>query len=174
MWKSGGFMTKFYPVRQLLTFVLLMAVSSTCFSAEKKEVVAEVAVDPATAKISMVATLFESIGIYVMAASVLAATLFFIWELIKKPSFNLVYLHYREHLAQGVLVGLELIVIASIIQLVVIDPSMNSIAVLGAIILVRTFLSFSLFIERHGCWPWERKNMQKPKADAFDEDDRRR
>jgi uncharacterized membrane protein len=62
---------------------------------------------------------------------------------------------FRKSLGRSILVGLELLVAADIIRTVAIEPTLRSVAVLGAIVLIRTFLSFSLEVEIDGRWPWQ-------------------
>ena len=62
----------------------------------------------------------------------------------------------RANLGRSILLGLELLVAADIIHTVAIEPTLDSVLVLGAIVLIRTFLSFSLEVEIEGRWPWQR------------------
>lgn len=68
-----------------------------------------------------------------------------------------VYRSYRSFLGRSILLGLELLVAADIIRTVAITPTLESVAVLAGIVLVRTFLSFSLELEISGRWPWQKK-----------------
>jgi Protein of unknown function (DUF1622) len=63
---------------------------------------------------------------------------------------------YRRRLGQAVLLGLELLVPADIIGTVAVEPTLRSVAVLGLIVLVRTFLSMALEVEMDGRLPWRR------------------
>lgn len=65
-----------------------------------------------------------------------------------------VYESYRRQLSQGILLGLEFLVAADIIGTVVIEPTFRSVGVLGLIVAIRTFLSFTLEVEIAGRWPW--------------------
>lgn len=62
----------------------------------------------------------------------------------------------RSSLGRSILLGLELLVAADIINTVAIEPTLESLAVLAGIVLIRTFLSFSLEVEIEGRWPWSR------------------
>ncbi len=62
----------------------------------------------------------------------------------------------RNDLGAAILLGLEILVAADIIRTVAVDPTLESVAVLGLIVLIRTFLSFSLEVEIEGVWPWRR------------------
>lgn len=62
---------------------------------------------------------------------------------------------FRSDLGRTILLGLEFLVAADIIATVAIEPSLDSLAVLAGIVLIRTFLSFSLEVEIEGRWPWQ-------------------
>ena len=63
---------------------------------------------------------------------------------------------FRRMLGRSILTGLELLVAADIILTVAVEPTMESVLVLGLIVLIRTFLSFSLEVEIDGKWPWQK------------------
>ncbi len=65
------------------------------------------------------------------------------------------YRRGRQALGRAILLGLELIVAADIIRTVAVSPTFRSVGVLAVIVLVRTFLSFSLQVELDGRWPWQ-------------------
>ena len=61
----------------------------------------------------------------------------------------------RTVFGRSILLGLEFLVAADIIRTVAVQPSLENVAVLGLIVLIRTFLSFSLEVEIDGRWPWQ-------------------
>ena len=65
------------------------------------------------------------------------------------------YNDFRSMLGRSILLGLEFLVAADIIATVAIDPTLESLAVLAGIVLIRTFLSFTLEVEIDGKWPWQ-------------------
>ena len=65
------------------------------------------------------------------------------------------YTRFRRQLGRSILLGLELLVAADIIRTVAITPTLDSVLVLGLVVLIRTFLSFSLELEITGRWPWQ-------------------
>jgi len=67
-----------------------------------------------------------------------------------------VYRRYRQQLGRSILLGLELLVAADIIRTVAVTPTLRSVAVLAGIVVIRTFLSFSLELEITGRWPWQK------------------
>jgi uncharacterized membrane protein len=65
------------------------------------------------------------------------------------------YRTVRTVFGRSILLGLEFLVAADIIRTVAVQPSLENVAVLGLIVLIRTFLSFSLEVEIDGRWPWQ-------------------
>lgn len=72
------------------------------------------------------------------------------------------YESYRQRLGRSILLGLELLVAADIIKTVAITPTFESVGVLALIVLVRTFLSWSLELEITGRWPWQKEHEKPP------------
>jgi uncharacterized membrane protein len=89
----------------------------------------------------------------VLTAIVATALLFRDWR--RAGTFAPAYKAYRRNLGRGILLGLEFLVIADIIGTVAIEPTFRNLGVLGLIVLIRTFLSFSLEVEIEGRLPWK-------------------
>lgn len=68
---------------------------------------------------------------------------------------------YRNDLGRAILLGLEFLVAADIIGTVAVDPSFRSLGGLAVLILVRTFLSFTLEMEITGRWPWQKARPER-------------
>jgi uncharacterized membrane protein len=62
----------------------------------------------------------------------------------------------RRNLGRAILIGLEILIIADIVNTIVVDPTLESVTVLGVIVVIRIVLSFSLEVEIDGAWPWDR------------------
>jgi uncharacterized membrane protein len=67
-----------------------------------------------------------------------------------------VYRRCRRELGRAILLGLEFLVAADILRTVATTPTLRSVAILAGIVLIRTFLSFSLEVEITGRWPWQK------------------
>ena len=65
------------------------------------------------------------------------------------------YRSYKEQLTKALLLGLEFLVAADIVRTVAIETTLTNVAILGALVLVRTVLSWSLVVEMDGRWPWQ-------------------
>jgi uncharacterized membrane protein len=93
-----------------------------------------------------------------IAALVIGAVLAFIFAagiLVRTQDATGAYRGLRRSLGKAILVGLELLVAGDIIRSVAIAPSFATVGVLGLIVLIRTFLSWSLEVEISGRWPWQ-------------------
>ena len=62
----------------------------------------------------------------------------------------------RRNLGRCILLGLEVLIVADIVRTIIVDPTLESVTVLGIIVVIRIVLSFALEIEIDGVWPWRR------------------
>lgn len=104
----------------------------------------------------------DGAGVAVIALGVLASTVIAAGALLQRRNRNCVYRGYRKSLGRSILLGLELLVAADIIRTVAVAPTFETVGVLAAIVLIRTFLSFTLELEITGRWPWQKT----PEKDA--------
>jgi uncharacterized membrane protein len=105
--------------------------------------------------IEMAGQAVDLAGVAVIVVGALAATCRYGYRLLllRRPAHD-AYQGYRKGLGRAILLGLEFLVAADIIRTVAISPTFASVGVLALIVLVRTFLSFSLEVELEGRWPW--------------------
>jgi uncharacterized membrane protein len=102
----------------------------------------------------------ETASFAVILGSVAISTVLFLMHL-GREDFEANYRAYRANLGRGILLGLELLIAGDIIKSVVLDPTLQSMLVLGGIVIIRTFLSLSLDVEINGHWPWETTRLQR-------------
>ena len=98
---------------------------------------------------------FEAAGVVILVAGSLLTMLSAV-RIYLTGQHTAAYAKARQGIGRSVLLGLEVLIIADIIQTVIIDPTLGSAATLGVIVLVRIVLSFSLEIELDGRLPWRR------------------
>ncbi len=72
----------------------------------------------------------------------------------------------RGELGRSILLGLEFLVAADIINTVAVEPTLDSLAVLAGVVLIRTFLSFALEVEIGGTWPWRRADHERERSSS--------
>ncbi len=100
--------------------------------------------------------LIEIGGIAIIVIGLLAGTLAYLREMVPRGTGTQAYSDYRSRVGRAILLGLEFLVAADIINTVAIEPTLESLGILAGIVLIRTFLSFSLEVEIDGKWPWQR------------------
>jgi uncharacterized membrane protein len=64
---------------------------------------------------------------------------------------------YKHQLGKTLLLGLEFLVAGDVVRTVALEPTLNNVALLGLLVVIRTFLSWSLTVEIEGRWPWQSK-----------------
>ena len=114
--------------------------------------------DTVDAVMHLLATGIEIAGVGIIVVTAIIAALLFLRQGMRNQDWNTAYEGLRANLARGILLGLEFLVAADIIGTVALTPTFESLGVLAGIILIRTFLSFSLEVEIEGRWPWQRKS----------------
>ena len=119
--------------------------------------------------IELIGFAFELAGVAVLVIGSILAFVRSIVSLIRLRDGPVAYRHLRLYLGRSIVVGLELLIAADIVRSVAIDPTFTSVGVLALIVLVRTFLSWSLEVEINGEWPWQRSRLHKGEPANKDE-----
>jgi len=119
--------------------------------------------------IELIGTGFEIAGIIVLVLGSILAFGRYVVTLIRFREGPAAFRGLRLYLGRSIVLGLELLIAADIIHSVAIAPTFASVGVLGLIVLVRTFLSWSLEVEINGEWPWQRSRFHKSEAPDLNE-----
>jgi uncharacterized membrane protein len=114
--------------------------------------------------IQFVAQLVDVAGVLAIGVGVAVATIRFAYHYWRQRNIGDTYRPYREGVGRAILLGLELLVGGDIIRTVAATPTFESVGVLALIVVIRTFLSFSLEVELSGRWPWQKKPSDDPAA----------
>lgn len=107
-----------------------------------------------------IGTVVEVGGVIMLVLTAIVATLLLFRDWRRTGSFPTAYKAYRRNLGRGILLGLEFLVIGDIIGTVAVEPSFANLGVLALIVIIRTFLSFSLEVEIEGRLPWKGAEQQ--------------
>jgi uncharacterized membrane protein len=99
---------------------------------------------------------FEVAGVGILGVGFLVALLGAA-RALSRGERRTAYEQARQNVGRAILLGLEVLIIADIVETITIDPTLESAAALGLIVLVRTFLSFSLEVELDGALPWRKE-----------------
>ena len=102
--------------------------------------------------VEQVGLAIDAAGVLVVVAGIIMAAI----RLLTQPSAPMSkYKQFRQDLGRGILLGLEFLVAADIIRTVAVTPTLESVLVLGLIVVIRTFLSLALQMEVEGRLPWQ-------------------
>jgi uncharacterized membrane protein len=108
-----------------------------------------------------VAKIVELFGIAIIAFGTFVTLALFAVRFANGINRDQAVADFRSSLGRAILLGLEFLVAADIINTVAVTPTLLSVAVLAGIVIIRTFLSFSLEVEIEGRWPWDRKRGEQ-------------
>jgi len=108
--------------------------------------------------ISHVVDVVEGVGAGIMVLGAVGAVVLYAQQV--RRSTERAYQQLRENLGRVILLGLEVLIIADIVRTIVVQPSLESVAVLGIIVVIRILLSFSLEVEIDGAWPWQQARLK--------------
>ena len=103
----------------------------------------------------------EAVGAGIMVVGGLGAFLVFASSAFQAGRAQGAYDALRRNLGRCILLGLEVLIVADIVRTIIVDPTLESVAVLGAIVVIRILLSFSLEVEIDGLWPWRRWQLDR-------------
>ena len=126
--------------------------------------------------ISDVVRVVETLGAAIMVIGGIGALLAAAVAVIREDPHRRAYNDLRRNLGRVILLGLEVLIIGDIVRTIIVDPTIESVAVLGLIVVIRIVLSFSLEIEIDGSTPWSRWRHEHPAVglpDAGDENEPR-
>lgn len=112
-----------------------------------------------TAWVSLSARLFEGAGVAIMVVGTLVSVVLVLVH-YRRGGGEHAFRSFREKVGRAILLGLELLVAADIIRTVSEEPTLRGVIVLGLIVLIRTFLSFTLAVELEGHWPWKSAELR--------------
>jgi uncharacterized membrane protein len=107
-----------------------------------------------------IALVLEAAGVLAIVAGAIFALYAAVRSVRRKEDEQKLFETFRTRLAKSILVGLEFLVAADIVGTVIVKPTLQSLGILALIVLIRTFLSFSLEVEIEGRWPWERQRSR--------------
>jgi uncharacterized membrane protein len=103
----------------------------------------------------IVGTSMDGVGVLIVVGGSLFATVRLAFR--RAQGAGNYYVWYRQDVGRAILLGLEFLIAGDLIRTVVVAPTMQNVAVLGLIVLIRTFLSLSLQLEIEGKLPWQRE-----------------
>ncbi len=131
-----------------------------------------------SAVLSMIREVIEwaALGIEILGAAIIVAgvlrvavmrgTVRYLFQLDKPGAYE----SYKHQMGRSLLLGLEFLVAGDVVRTVALDPTLTNVAVLGLLVVIRTFLGWSLTVEIEGHWPWQAR-AEKEKASRQNQED---
>ena len=107
--------------------------------------------------IELAALAIEIIAVAIIIGAIFYSLGHFLFRSVIQPGHEDQYQLLKVRLGKALLLGLEILVAADIIRTVALEATLESVAVLGLLVLSRTFLSWALIVEIEGRWPWQPK-----------------
>jgi len=104
--------------------------------------------------IHLVGVCIEIFGVFIIVVGIIWSTFVLLHRRQTEPRH---YDQYKIRIGRSLLLGLEVLVAADIVKTIAIEITFNSLGLLAGLVLVRTFLSWTLVLEIEGRWPWRRE-----------------
>jgi uncharacterized membrane protein len=106
------------------------------------------------------ATGVELLAVVIIVAVILTATALYLFQVLAQRADAITYKNYRQQVARALLLGLEILVAADVIRTVALKPTLQNVLVLGLLVMIRTFLGWSLVVEIEERWPWQSSRIE--------------
>ena len=105
--------------------------------------------------IHVVGSAIEIFGVLVIVGGIVWSTYLFLRRRLAEPYYEA----YKIRIGRSLLLGLEVLVAADIVKTIALELTVLSLVLLAGLVLVRTFLSWTLLLEVEGRWPWQRREL---------------
>ena len=116
-----------------------------------------------TEDIHIAGDIFSLFGVAIMIVGTCIATYLFFNDILKRKGVLDSIQEYKIRIGRSLLLSLEVLIAADIVKTVALTPTINDLAALGLIVVIRVFLSWALTLEIEGYWPWQKLNGNHPK-----------
>ena len=111
--------------------------------------------------IEYAALAIEILAVVIIVGAIFYAMGHYLFQAAIRPEREELYKQLKVRLGKALLLGLEILVAADIVRTVALEATKESVLVLGLLVLIRTFLSWSLVVEIEGRWPWKAKHERE-------------
>ncbi len=105
--------------------------------------------------IEIAALAIEIMAVTIIAVAIFSSLIHYLFHSVLRPERVGQYQELKFRLGRALLLGLEILVAADIVRTVALEATLESVVVLGLLVLIRTFLSWALVVEIEGRWPWQ-------------------
>ena len=116
--------------------------------------------------IEYAALAIEILAVVIIVGAIFYAMGHYLFRAAIRSEHEELYRELKVRLGRALLLGLEILVAADIVRTVALEATLQSVAVLGLLVLIRTFLSWALVVEIEGRWPWQGANEAQEGREA--------
>jgi uncharacterized membrane protein len=113
----------------------------------------------------------EAVGAGIMVLGGLAAFGLFAARTLRGQTTSSPYEELRRSLSRCILLGLEVLIVGDIVRTIIVETTLESVTVLGIVVVIRILLSFSLEVEIDGVWPWRQWEIARMRPGRTPADD---
>jgi uncharacterized membrane protein len=106
----------------------------------------------------------QDLAVVIIVASIIYGSVRFLLQFSRRVTDP--YPAYKKLLGRSLLLSLEFLIAADVIRTILLDETPRSIGILGGLVLVRTFLSWSVVVEIEGHWPWRSAAVEVQREQA--------
>ena len=110
---------------------------------------------PFTLWVEYAAIGIELLAVAIIVLVILVGTVSYVAQILGRRTDSTTYSNYRHQVARALLLGLEILVAADVIRTVALQQTLRSVLILGLLVIIRTFLGWSLVVEIEKRWPWQ-------------------
>lgn len=103
--------------------------------------------------IHLVGFAIDIFGVLIIVAGIVWATAVFARRRMGEEHYHA----YKVRIGRSLLLGLEVLVAADIVKTIAFDHTFVNLGLLAGLVLIRTFLSWTLVLEIEGRWPWQHR-----------------
>lgn len=114
--------------------------------------------------IRLVGLAVDIFGVLIIVVGIAWSTSRFLRQHMEEQHYD----RYKIRIGRSLLLGLEMLVAADIVKTIALEPSFMSLGVLAGLVVVRTFLSWTLVLEIEGQWPWRMESSRAADAVGVD------
>jgi uncharacterized membrane protein len=110
--------------------------------------------------IDLASVAIEVLAVVIIVISVVGTTANYVYAKFKPLPEDERYRRFRTGLGRSLLLGLEVLIAADVVRTVALEATFESVIILGLLVVIRTFLSWSLVVEIEGHWPWQKQREE--------------
>jgi uncharacterized membrane protein len=107
----------------------------------------------------------DLIGVLIILFGIVWGLMVWVRDRLRNDDSCDMYQNCRQRIGRSIVLGLEILVASDIIHTVAVEPTLDNAAVLAVLIVVRTFINWTLIVDLEERWPWQPKHTEATLAE---------